>query len=82
MKTIHITENAIKHHEELSRITNPNCKEQTRSSSRSSTTGVRRSHPPESVGHKTRVMMILASTIASQALGEYKVMARQRSTSA
>jgi 4-carboxymuconolactone decarboxylase len=75
MKTIHITENAVKNHEELF----PNLESK-----------LQRTDPEfielfdnwafdevirlSQLDTKTRVMMILASTIASQALGEYKVM--------
>ena len=75
MKTIHITGNGIRNHEELF----PNHESKLQKSD------------PEFIAlfdnwafdevirqskldTKTRVMLILASTIASQALGEYKVM--------
>jgi 4-carboxymuconolactone decarboxylase len=76
MKTIHVTENAFRNHEELF----PNRESK-----------LQRTDPEfielfdnwafdevirqSKLDTKTRVMLILASTIASQALGEYKVMA-------
>src|ERR1017187_5361548 len=75
MKTIHITENAIKNHEELfpnheSKLqkTDPEFIELFDNWAFDEV--IRQSQ----LDTKTRVMLILASTIASQALGEYKVM--------
>ena len=75
MKTIHITENAVKNHEELF----PNLESKLQKTDPefielfdnwAFDEVIRQSQ----LDSKTRVMMILASTIASQALGEYKVM--------
>jgi 4-carboxymuconolactone decarboxylase len=75
MKTIHITENAVKNHEELF----PNLESKLQKTDPefielfdnwAFDEVIRQSQ----LDTKTRVMMILASTIASQALGEYKVM--------
>ena len=75
MKTIHITENAVKNHEELF----PNLESKLQKTDPefielfdnwAFDEAIRQSQ----LDTKTRVMMILASTIASQALGEYKVM--------
>src|SRR5271165_3051217 len=76
MKTIHITQNAVKNHEELfpnheSKLqkTDPEFIELFDNWAFDAV--IRQSQ----LDTKTRVMLILASTIASQALGEYKVMA-------
>ena len=75
MKTIHITENAVRNHEELF----PNLESKLQKTDPefielfdnwAFDEVIRQSQ----LDTKTRVMMILASTIASQALGEYKVM--------
>ena len=75
MKTIHITENAVRNHEELF----PNLESQLQKTDPEFIAlfdnwafdeVIRQSQ----LDTKTRVMMILASTVASQALGEYKVM--------
>jgi 4-carboxymuconolactone decarboxylase len=75
MKKIHITENAVKNHEELfpnheSKLqkTDPEFIELFDNWAFDEV--IRQSQ----LDTKTRVMLILASTIASQALGEYKVM--------
>jgi 4-carboxymuconolactone decarboxylase len=74
MKTIHITENAVRNHEELF----PNLESKLQKTDPefielfdnwAFDEVIRQSK----LDSKTRVMMILASTIASQALGEYKV---------
>ena len=75
MKNINFTGAAVRNHEELFQTTNPLYKKPIRSSSSSSHNWafdevIRRSR----LDTKTRVMMILASTIGSQAIGEYKVM--------
>ena len=75
MKTIHITENAVRNHEELF----PNLESKLQKTDPefielfdnwAFDEVIRQSQ----LDTKTRVTMILASTIASQALGEYKVM--------
>src|SRR5271165_3479674 len=75
MKTIHITQNAVRNHEELF----PNLESKLQKTDPefielfdnwAFDEVIRQSQ----LDTKTRVMMILASTIASQALGEYKVM--------
>jgi len=75
MKKIHITENAVRNHEELF----PNLESKLQKTDPefielfdnwAFDEVIRQSQ----LDTKTRVMMILASTIASQALGEYKVM--------
>jgi 4-carboxymuconolactone decarboxylase len=75
VKTIHITENAVRNHEELF----PNLESKLQKTDPefielfdnwAFDEVIRQSQ----LDTKTRVMMILASTIASQALGEYKVM--------
>src|SRR5208282_331370 len=75
MKAIHLTENAVKNHEEL--FPNDESKLQKTDpefielfDNWAFDEVIRQSQ----LDTKTRVMMILASTIASQALGEYKVM--------
>ena len=75
MKTIHITENAVRNHEELFpnhestlQKTDPEFIELFDNWAFDEV--IRQSQ----LDTKTRVMIILASTIASQALGEYKVM--------
>jgi 4-carboxymuconolactone decarboxylase len=75
MKAIHLTENAVKNHEELF----PNLESKLQKTDPEFIAlfdnwafdeVIRQSQ----LDTKTRVMIILASTIASQALGEYKVM--------
>jgi 4-carboxymuconolactone decarboxylase len=75
MKKLHLTKNAVKHHEELfpnleSKLqkTDPEFIEMFDNWAFDEV--IRQSK----LDTKTRVMLILASTIASQALGEYKVM--------
>jgi len=75
MKTIHITENAVRNHDELfpnheSKLqkTDPEFIELFDNWAFDEV--IRQSQ----LDAKTRVMMILASTIASQSLGEYRVM--------
>jgi len=75
MKKLRLTENAIKHHEELFpnhestlQKTDPELIELFDNWAFDEVIGQSNLHT------KTRVMMILASTIASQALSEYKVM--------
>jgi len=75
MKTINITENATRHHEELfpnheSKLQKTDPEFITLFDNWAFDEVIRQSK----LDTKTRVMMILASTIASQALGEYKVM--------
>ena len=84
MKTLCLTESAIKHHDELF----PNHESKLQQSDPEFIELFDNWAFDEVIGQskldtKTRVMMILASTIASQALGEYKVMVGARhSTSA
>ena len=75
MKTIHITKSAVKNHEELF----PNLESKLQKTDPEFIEPfdnwafdevIRQSK----LDTKTRVRLILASTIASQALGEYKVM--------
>src|SRR5271157_6193884 len=75
MKKLHLTKNAVKHHEELF----PNHESKLQKTDPefieffdnwAFDEVIRQSK----LDTKTRVMLILASTIASQALGEYKVM--------
>src|ERR1035438_3654599 len=75
MKKLHLTKNAVKHHEELF----PNLESKLQKTDPefielfdnwAFDEVIRQSK----LDAKTRVMLILASTIASQALGEYKVM--------
>src|SRR5208283_4777872 len=75
MKKLHLTKNAVKHHEELF----PNLESKLQKTDPefielfdnwAFDEVIRQSK----LDTKTRVMLILASTIASQALGEYKVM--------
>jgi len=75
MKTIHITENAVRNHEELF----PNLESKLQKSDPEFIELFDNWAFDEVIRHskmdtKTRVMLILASTIASQALSEYKVM--------
>jgi 4-carboxymuconolactone decarboxylase len=75
MKQIHITKNAVKHHEVLfpnheSKLQKTDPEFITLFDNWAFDEVIRQSQ----LDTKTRVMMILASTIASQALGEYKVM--------
>ena len=75
MKRIHITENAVKHHEELfpnheSKLQKTDPEFIALFDNWAFDEVIRQSK----LDTKTRVMMILASTIASQALCEYKVM--------
>ena len=75
MKQIHLTENAVKNHEELF----PNHESKLQKSDPEFIALFDNWTFDEVIGQgkldtKTRVMIILASTIASQALGEYKVM--------
>src|SRR5271165_2381886 len=75
MKAIHLTENAVKNHEELfphheSKLQKTDPEFIALFDNWAFDEVIRQSQ----LDTKTRVMMILASTIASQALGEYKVM--------
>jgi 4-carboxymuconolactone decarboxylase len=75
MKQIHVTENAVKHHEALfpnheSKLQKTDPEFIALFDNWAFDEVIRQSQ----LDTKTRVMMILASTIASQALGEYKVM--------
>ena len=75
MNTIHITENAVRNHKELfpnheSKLQKTDPEFIALFDNWAFDEVIRQSK----LDTKTRVMMILASTIASQALGEYKVM--------
>lgn len=75
MKQIHLTENAVRNHEELfpnheSKLQKTDPEFIALFDNWAFDEVIRQSQ----LDTKTRVMMILASTIASQALGEYKVM--------
>ena len=75
MKQIHLTANAVRHHEELF----PNHESKLQKTDPEFIELFDNWAFDEVIGQskldtKTRVMMILASTIAAQALGEYKVM--------
>jgi 4-carboxymuconolactone decarboxylase len=75
MKTIHITQSAVRNHEELF----PNLESKLQKTDPEfielfDNWAFDEVSRQSQLDTKTRVMMILASTIASQALGEYKVM--------